>query len=215
LPAAHRVAALLLCGFAPLSAYSQTPAQTPAPAATLPAAPSPEPKPSPSIFTVPSSTAQILAASGSPAPTTHDEQELCYAPAKGIYAPQPKPDAKLEAAIQRYVTVAQQSIVTTWYRGMPRAAKDPWLKRATVVIRFAILPDGSIDPPLITASSGRHSYDQHALDAIQQTSPFDPLPAGDAMPVRMCIHFAYHVDPEEFKSALPGSFAPPAKPANP
>ncbi len=136
---------------------------------------------------------------------------MCYAPATGIYAPQAKLDAKVEAAVQRYTTVAQQRIATTWFRGMPRAANDPWLKRAKVVVRFAIMPDGSVAPPLITASSGRHSYDEHALDAIQQASPFDPLPAGDTHPLAICFTFGYHVDPEEFKPKAPDPFAPPVK----
>ncbi len=95
-----------------------------------------------------------------------------------------------------------------WFHNMPRAANDPWFHKAVVTVRFAILPSGEIDPPRVTASSGRDSYDHHALEAIRQAGPFDPLPAGDSHPLLFCIRFGYHVEDDEWKPKPPDLFPP-------
>jgi TonB family protein len=181
--------------------------------ADLPAAPAaatskPEGK---SIFTLPPTDFHASATANHPAPKTPDETEQCFAPANGLYAPQPKLSAKQEEAKGYYVSTAQQHLATEWFHHMPRAANDPWLKGAQVVIRFAILPDGSIDTPLVTVSSGRASYDKHGLDAIYAANPFAPLP--DGVPwVGMCMHFKYNTS-EPYQKPIE-LWPPPAKPAS-
>ena len=213
MPFVNRIAATALLAGA-LGAAAQTPSQTPAQAPDLPSAPAPSAPAPHSIFTVPSGTSQIVAASSSAPPPAPNTPEVCYAAAEGIYAPQPELEPKLRQSLERYNVTTFQRVNVVWTRNMPRAANDPWVKRALVTVRFAIFPDGSIDQPLITASSGRKSYDQHALDAIRGASPFPPLPQGATRPLVMCVKFGYNVDPAEFQPKPPDPFnpKPPAAP---
>jgi TonB family protein len=97
-----------------------------------------------------------------------------------------------------------------WFHNMPRSANDPWLKGAQVTVRFAILPDGRSTPPLVTVTSGRASFDKHALDAVDNT-PFPPLPPGNGRPLAMCFTFRYNMD-EEHRTKPVDLWPPPAKP---
>ena len=197
---------LLLFAFAARHAWSQAP--------DLPAAPSSaaEPAPRSAIFALPKPTQTVTSSADATPPSTPDTPENCYAPATGIYAPHSLPP-QLKVAVDRYSSLANQRIGTMWFHNMPRAANDPWLKRAVVVIRFAILPDGSIDAPLITASSGRSGYDHHALEAIRQASPFDPLPEGVKRPLPVCFSFRYHADENDYQ-AKPKDLLPyPTRPS--
>ena len=145
---------------------------------------------------------------------TPDEPEECFLPATGIYGPQRELPARVLSAVHAYSKLVLQRINSNWRQNMPRAAKDPWYSRAVVTVRFAILPDGSVDPPRVTASSGRDSYDHHALEAIRQANPFDPLPLDDNQPLRFCVKFGYHVDSNEFipkQDPLP--YAKPSSPS--
>ncbi len=182
-------------------------------AADLPAAPAPvtPAKAVPgSIFTVPPADLRVPEKSASlPADAP---PEVCFAPAEGLYAPGPKPSSQLEEASHRYVSLAAQNMRIMWERIMPRAANDPWLKGAQVVVRFAILPDGSIDTPRVTVSSGRASYDKAALEAVYKT-PFAPLPAGIAPALPICMHFRYNMNQEPYKKPV-DLWPPPAKPAS-
>ena len=138
-----------------------------------------------------------MAAPSTSPPETPYVEDACFAPAQGIYAPEPEVRAALKPVLDRYRSVAHQRVGTMWFHDMPRSANDPWLKRAVVTVRFAILRDGSIDPPVVTSSSGRSSYDHHALEAVRQASPFDPLPAGITHALPLCITFKYHADEDD------------------
>jgi TonB family protein len=100
-----------------------------------------------------------------------------------------------------------------WRNHMPNAANDPWVKGAIVLVRFAIMPDGSIDTPIVTLSSGRKGYDQHALQTVLGTAPFDPLPAGLNRPQPICMRFGYNKNPEPKKTRPLDPWELPAKPA--
>ena len=183
----------------------------------LPAAPSsaaqPAAKPG-SIFTLPKGSQTVISSTSAAAapPSTPDTPENCYAPAVGLYAPQRDLTPQVKLAVDRYSSVANQRVGTMWFHNMPRAANDPWLKRAVVTIRFAILPDGSIDAPLVTASSGRSSYDHHALEAIRQASPFDPLPDGVKRALVVCFNFRYHADEDDYRARPKDPLPYPTKP---
>src|ERR1700722_3525599 len=195
----HLLVATLLC-----AASAQTRSQTPP--SNPPAAPAPPPK---SIFTLPSSPLGTHVAAPSTAPTTPDVTLTCSAPAEGIYGPHPRLPPQLEEARHRFLFQPFNRLDTMWTRHMPRSANDPWVRRAAVTVRFAILPNGDIDDPLVTVSSGRHDFDKHALDAIREASPYDPLPTGITRAVPVCVKFGYNTQPEN-QDPAPWETKPPA-----
>lgn len=184
-------------------------------AAELPSAPAPpQPaKPSQPVFSVPPGTPHtVVESTGSPPPGEVEEDD-CYGPAEGIYAPQPKLSPPLQEALERYLFERHGRIYAAWLRNMPLSANDSWSKKAIVMVRFAIMPDGSIDTPIVTMSSGRKSYDAGAMKAVLGAVPFDPMPAGLTHPQPVCMVFGYKVDPRLKATKPPDPFATPAKPA--
>jgi TonB family protein len=136
----------------------------------------------------------------------------------GLYAKHKPFSPAQEEAVSRYMSVTIHQLEIEWGRHMPRVANDAWVKSATVVVRFAVMPDGTIDTPIVTASSGRKSYDDHALNAIQASTPFPPLPDGVTRAVPVCMRFGYNTDrsPKKFEPAeLWPAPAKPAAPVNP
>ena len=198
-PARHVLCSLLLLPFASaVCARAQTP-DLPAAPASAPARPN---------FTLPRSSTSIVADSANRSvPAAPVEPDECYAPATGLYAPRPKLSPALEDARKRYMSLAVQNLYVTWFDRMPRRANDPWLKGARTVVRFAILPDGSTDTPRITSSSGRESYDHHALDAIRNLTPFPPLPEGLEPNLILCVYFRYNM--EQDAPWKPDALTPP------
>ena len=180
-----------------LAVASATHAQTPSaplPTAPIPSAPAPTAKPATSIFALPSNSPDTLKPPSGPAPSAPVEDQLCYAPATGIFAPYPKPSPEVQAALPDYIRLVMQQIETKWSRNLPRAANDPWIKPKTLYIRFAVRPDGSYTAPIVTVSSGRRDFDSHALESIDAFSAFPTPPPGVTHPVPICIHFEYNVD---------------------
>jgi TonB family protein len=143
-----------------------------------------------------------LPAKDKPAPGSDGPKEDCFAPAGGLYAPRPLLSPELQEVQHRYSSLAVQHLGTTWFRGMPRAANDPWVKAAKVTVRFAILKDGSIDTPRVTVSSGRESFDKHALEALYKTVPFDPLPEGIGAALPICMTFGYNQQEDQWKKPI-------------
>jgi TonB family protein len=188
---------------APLGLRAQT--------ADLPAAPS-APAPAKPIFQVPLGTPVTIASPTGPPPPTPEVETVCYAAAEGIYAKQKPLPAAQQRAVDAYLSIAIHQLRIEWDRHMPRAANDPWVKGKVVAVRFAIMPDGTTDTPIITVPSGRRSYDNHALDAISASTPFPPLPEGVKRPVPICMRFGYNVDFPSNKPAMPDLWPPPAKP---
>jgi TonB family protein len=88
---------------------------------------------------------------------------------------------------------------------VPRAANDPWVKGATVQIRFQMQQDGSLLDPVVMMGSGRKAYDKSALESLVKAAPFAPLPDYVPAPVKFCVLFHYN-DPERKKPSDP--FAP-------
>jgi hypothetical protein len=119
---------------------------------------------------------------------------MCYAPAEGIYGPRKADSAEHEQALRRYTGLVMQQIDSFWYRHQPRAVNDPWVKGKEVVIRFAIFPNGTYDPPIITVFSGRDDFDKHALDSVDSFTSYPPLPEGVTRPQPFCMHFRYNLD---------------------
>ncbi len=68
-----------------------------------------------------------------------------------------------------YIDQLLSAIDSKWVR--PPLGND-----VKAVISFRIQRDGSIDTPQVTQSSGYNSFDLAALRAVQNASPFPPLP---------------------------------------
>jgi TonB family protein len=121
------------------------------------------------------------------------EDLFCYAPATGIFAPYPKPSPEGQAALSDYIRLVMHQVASNWPRYVPHVAKNPY-KPWDLYIRFAVRPDGSYTEPIVTGSSGRRDFDNHALDSINAFSSFPTPPAGVTHPVPICIHFEYNAD---------------------
>jgi TonB family protein len=180
----------------------------------LPSAPvpSPEAKPAPPGLSLPPGTPRVVAESNGAAPSAPVGEDECYAPAEGLYAPHPKASPEVEEALARYMFVISTRLDIFWNQHMPRAANDTWIKGKIVVVRFAIMLDGSIDSPIITLTSGRKDYDKHAMDAVTKAAPFAPLPPGAIRPLPVCMRFGYNTDPRPKEDAKPDPWLPAPKP---
>jgi len=143
------------------------------------------------VFRVPPGSGVIVAAPKGDPPSPPPLETECYAAAVGIYAKHEPLTPALKETVARYNFEALHEIEVEWKRHMPFAAKDPWLKGREMAVRFAIMPDGSINTPLVTMHSGRESYDKHAVDAVIAAAPFAPLPEGLKRPLPICFHFIY------------------------
>jgi len=174
----------------------------------LPTAPAP--KPTQSIFTLPAATAHTVLQSApeTPPPPAPVEDQICDAPATGIYAPQHhKPfSPELQRELEGYKTLVNEQVRQEFYRHIPRSANDPWLQGKFTKVRFAVMPDGSYDPAIVTATSGRKGWDAHALESINSYDSFPLPPKGITHPVLFCINFIYQT------SEYPSSVTPPLKP---
>jgi TonB family protein len=187
----------LLSAFAAAAIISALPLGVCAQSADLPSAPAPA-APSKPDFRLPAGMVVIAQPKGPPPPAPEEEM-VCYAAADGIYAKvKAWPPAQKEA-ISRDMSTAIHQLEIEWDRHMPRTASDPWVKGKVVTVRFAIMPDGSVDTPIVTVPSGRKSYDKHALDAVDAVAPFPPLPVGVTRPLPVCMRFGYNVDPSARK----------------
>jgi hypothetical protein len=166
----------------PLASRAQT--------ADLPSAPDAPSKP---VFRLPPATPITVAApTGTPPSPPDQETDDCYAAAEGIYAKQKPFPPALQREVDRYEFLAMHRIKDEWVRHMPFSTKDPWLKDRLLAVRFAVMPDGSIDTPIVTMRSGHENYDKHAVDSIIASAPFAPLPAGVTHPLPMCFRFSYY-----------------------
>lgn len=201
-------ASVLLCALLGMMAWTAAAQSSNAGAqsAELPSAPVPAKTAAP-VLTLPAGSLRPVMASHGDAPPAPVEADFCYAPMEGIYSPQPKLPPKVQEALERYIFTQSHSLDLKFNSHLPRSANNPWIKGATTIVRFAILPDGSIDTPIVTSSSGRRDFDKHALDAVRAAAPFAPLPAGANRPAPVCMHFRYNVDPA-YKDPYPAELWP-------
>lgn len=170
---------------------------------SAPAAPTP-------VFRVPPGSGVTVAAPKDPPPSPPPLETECYAAAVGIYAKQEPLAPALKEALARYNFEVIHEIEVEWKRHMPFATTDPWLKGREMAVRFAIMPDGSINTPVVTMHSGRESYDRHSVDAVIAAAPFAPLPEGMKRPFPMCFHFIYGERTPKVPAPL-DLWTPPAK----
>jgi len=65
-----------------------------------------------------------------------------------------------------------------------------------VVVRFAILRDGTLSSTKIIKSSGILLVDNAAIEAIQKTSPYQPLPEQferESLPIEFTFNYNVHI----------------------
>jgi TonB family protein len=89
-----------------------------------------------------------------------------------------------------YLRQLQAKISERWAPPRPATAGG---ERA--VIMFEIGRDGSIREPVLEKGSGNTLYDQSALRAIAEASPFPPLPA-EFKSSSLRVHFGFDFQPD-------------------
>ncbi len=175
--------------------------------ADLPSTPAPA-KSAQSTFTLPAATAHTIFQSAGPPPSAPIEDQVCDAPATGIYAPHPQ--KPLSQELQResldYKNLVMEQILHEFFHHFPHNAIALWPRSKSAKVRFAVMPDGSYDPAIVTVTSGRKGWDALALESINSYDSFPLPPKGITYPVIFCI---------DFFSGMPGyptSGTPPQKP---
>lgn len=83
-----------------------------------------------------------------------------------------------------------------WYPIIPEVAQPPINKQGRVIIRFRILPDGSVAKMTLEGPSGDVSLDRAAWGGITGASPFPPLPKNFRGPyLELRFYFMYNETP--------------------
>jgi TonB family protein len=94
--------------------------------------------------------------------------------------------------IQRVVYDTKQA----WYPIIPPSAQPPLSKQGKVMIRFKILPDGSVKNMILEGPSGDVSLDRAAWGGIVGASPFPQLPKNFKGPyLELRFYFLYNLHP--------------------
>jgi len=92
----------------------------------------------------------------------------------------------------------------TWYlRQIQQKISERWVPPRgsvaggeTVIVLFEIGRNGEIKGPELEQPSGNFAYDQSALRAIKEASPFPPLPA-EFRAGSLRVHFGFEFRPEQ------------------
>jgi TonB family protein len=83
-----------------------------------------------------------------------------------------------------------------WYPIIPDEARSPINKQGKVLIRFRIMPDGSVESMTLESPSGDVALDRSAWAGITGASPFPPLPKAFKGPfLELRFYFLYNIDP--------------------
>lgn len=75
-----------------------------------------------------------------------------------------------------YLIGLKKKVQKNWNSLIPDNARGPEGKYGLVVLRFVILPDGSVQGLRIERRSSDEPLDRAAYGAIASSTPFDPLP---------------------------------------
>ena len=85
-----------------------------------------------------------------------------------------------------------------WYPIIPEEARSPINKQGKVLIRFRIMPDGSVEDMQLESPSGDVPLDRAAWAGITGASPFPPLPKQFKGPfLELRFYFLYNIAPGE------------------
>jgi TonB family protein len=87
-----------------------------------------------------------------------------------------------------------------WYEIIPNQARQPISQSGAVIIRFAVLPDGTTARMRLSRPSGSADLDQAAWRSILESGPFTPLPKRFGGPdLVVSLRFLYNPKVEEGK----------------
>jgi len=93
-----------------------------------------------------------------------------------------------------YLNVLVRDVRKKWYASMPEAALKG--EKGEAVIRFQIESNGNAEGVVLETSSGKDVFDETAIQAIRDASPFQPLPATfKHPPITLRFVFYYNVRP--------------------
>ncbi len=94
--------------------------------------------------------------------------------------------------IQRVIWDTKRS----WYPIIPESARPPLDKQGKVLIRFKIMPDGSVHDMILEGPSGDVALDRAAWAGITGASPYPPLPSTFKGPyLELRFYFLYNIQP--------------------
>lgn len=97
-----------------------------------------------------------------------------------------------------YLERLVSSVREHWYKVIPDAAKRSLSESGTVVIRFAVLRDGTVARMRHHEISGNANLDQAAWQSIVDSSPFPPLPKQfTGADLVVSVRFQYNPKTEE------------------
>jgi TonB family protein len=83
-----------------------------------------------------------------------------------------------------------------WYPIIPESARPPLDKQGKVLIRFKILPDGTVTDMRLESPSGDVSLDRAAWAGITGAAPYEPLPKAFKGPyLELRFYFLYNIRP--------------------
>jgi TonB family protein len=106
------------------------------------------------------------------------------------------------ADICPYLKQVLNNVRASWFALMPDEARPPVSKKGKVVVRFAILKDGSVSGLVLTTSSGDENLDHAVRGGVTNASPFPPLPqAVKGQYVGLRFSFSYNDPPEDWQPA--------------
>jgi TonB family protein len=98
--------------------------------------------------------------------------------------------------LQRLIAATYRS----WIPIIPESARPPLNKQGRVVIRFKILPDGSVKSMTLEGPSGDVSLDRAAWGGITGASPYPSLPKDFKGPfLELRFGFFYNADPDKLR----------------
>jgi TonB family protein len=102
-----------------------------------------------------------------------------------VIAPSPIP-VKADVSFGPYMADLQRRIKRAWFP--PRG-----IESHRVVVVFKVHEHGELSNLRVTQSSGVATHDQAALAAVENASPFRPLPRGASEPVDIQFTFDYNI----------------------
>src|SRR5262249_37092740 len=107
-----------------------------------------------------------------PAALAQEAQKSSEAPKMKMRLEMLTPDRGVD--FKRYLWACYQSLSRHWLAVMPKAAEEG--EKGVVVVRLQIQKDGKVAQPgaRLDRGSGKQPLDEAALQAVQNSAPFDP-----------------------------------------